>query len=76
MTKRPRAAERDDVSYTPKVGWLLAHNHVRPAVDARGGVNGFRRFWVQPDPKWKLCECGWRPDLGPHYSGRAEKGDQ
>ena len=19
-----------------------------------------RRFWVPPDPKWKLCACGWR----------------
>ena len=55
MTKRPRAAERDDISYTPKVGWLLAHNSVRATVDTRGGVNGFRRFWVPPDPKWKLC---------------------
>ena len=76
MTKRPKAAERDDISYTKKEGWLLAHNSVRPTVDTRGGVNGFRRFWVPPDPKWKLCDCGWRPDLGPHYSALAEKADQ
>ena len=38
MTKRPKAAERDDISYTTKVGWLLAHNSVRPTVDTRGGV--------------------------------------
>ncbi len=50
MTKRPKAAERDDISYTEKEGWLLAHNSVRPTVDTRGGVNGFRRFWVPPDP--------------------------
>ena len=75
MTKRPRAAERDDISYTTKVGWLLAHNHVRPTVGTRGGVNGFRRFWVPPDPKWKLCKCGWRPDLGPHYSKLAEEAE-
>ena len=73
MTKRPRAAERDDISYTPKVGWLLAHNSIRATVDTRGGVNGFRRFWVPPSGRWQLCSCGWRPDLGPHYSGLAEK---
>ena len=76
MTKRPRAAERDDISYTTKVGWLLAHNSVRPTVDARGGVNGFRRFWLSPEKQkqdgWKSCQCGWRPDLGPHYSALAE----
>ena len=32
-------------------------------------MNGFRRFWVPPNQgNWKLCECGWRPDLGPHYA--------
>jgi len=63
MTKRPKAAERDDISYTKKEGWLLAHNSVRPTVDTRGGVNGFRRFWIP-----RLCQCGWRPDLWPHYA--------
>ena len=51
------------------MGWLLAHNSIRPTIDTRGGVNGFRRFWVPPDRgKWKLCECGRRPDLGAHYA--------
>ena len=27
------------------------------------------------DRGWKLCQCGWRPDLGPHYSGLAEKAE-
>ena len=31
-------------------------------------VRGLRQFWVAPDPRWKLCDCGWRPDLGPHYA--------
>jgi hypothetical protein len=71
---RQREVEREDISYNKKkAGWLLAHNSVRPTVDQRSGVGGFRRFWVPPDPKWKLCDCGWRPDLGPHYSGLAEK---
>jgi len=70
-TKKKKAAA-PGISYTSKSGWLLAHNSVRPVVDQRGGTNGFRRFWVPPDPKWKLCACGWRSDLGPHYSKLAE----
>ena len=51
-------------------GWLLAHNSVRPAaVDTRHGTGGFRRFWVPPPGLGlHLCDCGWRPDLGLHYS--------
>ena len=74
MTKRPKAAERDDISYTKKEGWLLAHNSVRPTVDQRHGWQGFHRFWIPPDEEgWSVCSCGWRPDLGPHYSKLAEK---
>ena len=56
-------------------GWVLVHNFARaPAVDTPHGVNGFRRFWVPPEKKdgWRLCDCGWRPDLGSHYSALAE----
>jgi hypothetical protein len=61
-------------------GWLLAHNIVRPeAANTRNGWKGFRRLWISPKKKkkdgWKLCKCGWRPDLGPHYSGLAEKAE-
>ena len=61
-------------SYSRKEGWLLAHNIVAHDVDQRHGQNGFRRFWVPPEKKdgWRLCDCGWRPDLGPHYSALAE----
>ena len=72
---RRKTVAESGIRYSPKVGWLLTHNHVRPTVDQRSGVNGFRRFWVPPGPKWKLCSCGWRPDLGPHYSGLAEKAE-
>ena len=70
--KRETAEERG-ISYRRRAGWVLAHNLVRPgAAYTRHGWRGFRRFWVPPDEKWKLCKCGWRPDLGPHYSGLAE----
>ena len=66
--------ETAGISYFRKAGWLLAHNTIRPTVDQRRGVNGFRRFWVPPDEEgWRLCQCGWRPDVGPHYSALAEK---
>jgi hypothetical protein len=72
---RQREVEREDISYNKKkADWLLAHNSIRPTVDQQHGVKGFRRFWVPPDQgNWKLCDCGWRPDLGPHYSALAEK---
>ena len=72
---RKQPSPAPGISYTTRAGWLLAHNSVRPTVDTRGGVKGFRRFWVAPDPKWKLCECGWRPELGAHYSQLAEKAE-
>jgi hypothetical protein len=50
-------------------GWLLAHNHILHGKNTRNGVNGFRYFWIASrEGSWKLCRCGWRPDLGPHYS--------
>ena len=79
MAKRQTAAERG-ISYAnkrPAENWLLAHNHVRPEADTPHGWQGFRRFWVSPEKMreldWPLCSCGWRPDLGPHYSALAEK---
>jgi hypothetical protein len=50
-------------------GWLLAHNHILHGKNTRNGVNGFRYFWIASrEGRWKLCRCGWRPDLGPHYT--------
>src|SRR4029450_1314545 len=50
-------------------GWLLAHNDIRHGKNTRNGVNCFRYFWIASrEGSWKLCRCGWRPDLGPHYS--------
>jgi ABC transporter substrate binding protein len=55
-------------------GWLLAHNHIRHGKNTRNGVDGFRYFWIAShEGSWKLCHCGWRPDLGPHYSKNPDR---
>ena len=75
MARRETAADVGANYARCPEGWLLAHNPVRPeSPDQPHGVNGFRRFWISPlkqkqrNSGWKLCNCGWRPDLGPHYS--------
>ena len=78
--RREKAAAPSRISYSRKADWLLAHNIVRPrTADTRHGWKDFRRFWVSPEKMreldWPLCKCGWRPDLGPHYSGLAEKAE-
>jgi hypothetical protein len=48
-------------------GWVLGHNNIARAVNTRHGQRGFLCFWIQADRKnWELCDCGWRPELGPH----------
>lgn len=54
-------------------GWFLAHNHVMHGKNTRNGVNGFRYFWIKDRSKWSACLCGWRPELGEHYSKRPEQ---
>jgi hypothetical protein len=55
--------------------YLLAHNPVQPGfVDQEHGRNGFRVMWIPPEltsrkeHPFRVCICGWRPDLGTHYS--------
>jgi hypothetical protein len=81
MAKRKTAAEEGMIGGGKRPSdWVLAHNTVRPEdVDTRDGWNGFRRFWISPEKKkemekngLRLCNCGWRPELGPHYSALAE----
>jgi hypothetical protein len=49
--------------------WLLAHNPVQPVhVLQPHGYNGFRVMWIPPGYGWRVCKCGWRPDLGAHYA--------
>ena len=67
-SRRPRAVERISYASRRPAGWLLAHDHVDHDVDTPYGENGFRSFWVMPSERWRLCQCGWRPDLGPHYA--------
>jgi hypothetical protein len=47
-------------------GQVLCHNQVYPPADipgVRGSV-----CWIQaPSDRLKPCECGWAPDLSPHY---------
>jgi hypothetical protein len=70
MSKQPSKT----VNYSrrkPK-DYLLAHNLVRPtSADQTHGLHGFRVFWVPPEYEWVECDCGWRPDLGPHYRGKS-----
>ena len=75
--KQPLAAP--GISYATKRprGWLLAHNSIRPTVDQRHGVERLppvldTRQRSSRRTAGSLCECGWRPDLGPHYSALAE----
>jgi hypothetical protein len=66
-------------------GNVLMHNHVRSFdIDADNGDKvyrahgdgGFRRWQGPLLDGFELCDCGWRPDLGPHYSRWREGGQQ
>jgi hypothetical protein len=64
-------------------GKVMIHNHVRRYAAMSHGMNGFRRWFdylddpqifarshgknAGPPPKYIVCKCGWRPDLGTHY---------
>jgi hypothetical protein len=63
-------------------GRVLVHNHVRRHANMPNGANGFRAWYDfldaprrfrritspgEPPPKYIVCKCGWRPDLGTHY---------
>jgi hypothetical protein len=56
-------------------GTVLVHNHVVPPAK-RSGTRGFR-FWLQPpDAGVVVCDCGWRPELGRHFSILLRRGTQ
>jgi hypothetical protein len=74
MAKRraKKTTERKQVYWRgrhPK-DYLLAHNPVRP-VDTKQ-PHGVRGCDVEPEWRnrkaWRVCKCGWRPDLGTHHS--------
>jgi hypothetical protein len=48
-------------------GHVLVHNSVRP-YPGRGHPDGFHaRFSPLDAPGLVVCDCGFAPDLGPHY---------
>ena len=49
-------------------GEILCHNHVLHLEGTSNGANGFRYFVCKRGGGWRLCPCGWRRDLGPHYA--------
>jgi hypothetical protein len=72
-------AERAQISWGNEhpEDYRLAHNHVQPMNEKQPhGVNGFRVMWIPPEftkrekNPFKICNCGWRSDLGNHYSVR------
>jgi hypothetical protein len=53
----------------PKPPRILVHNFPAPEDAKRGQGDGGFRCWTQlPDEAMTPCACGWRPDLGPHYT--------
>jgi hypothetical protein len=64
-------------------GRVLVHNHIRHTATMPPGLHGFRIWYDFRDnpqhfkllqkksnyrpPKYIVCKCGWRPDLGTHY---------
>jgi len=76
----PALARTSGIEYLDKIpahsaaippGRIVVHNHVVPPV-RRLGVRGFRA-WLAPlndagaVRRVEPCDCGWAPELGPHY---------
>jgi hypothetical protein len=55
--------------YPPKPPRILVHNFAAPENAERIHGDGGFRVWTQlPDKEMTPCSCGWRPDLGLHYT--------
>ena len=55
----------------PEPPRILVHNFAAPENAKRVHGEGGFRVWTQlPDEKMTPCSCGWRPDLGQHYTSR------
>jgi hypothetical protein len=53
----------------PTDGRILVHNFGAPENLQRTHGDGGFRVWTQlPDKKLSPCSCGWRPDLGAHFT--------
>jgi hypothetical protein len=50
-------------------GKVLVHNRAQSAQSL--GMNGFRAWLVDAADRRhalrEVCDCGWAPELGPHY---------
>jgi hypothetical protein len=77
MAKRADKGERKQIYWRSRHpdDYLLAHNPVQPVhVRQQHGVSGFRVMRIPPEWTTKdenpfvVCDCGWRADLGVHYS--------
>lgn len=69
--KKKQPAPGDMLRYRSRPrhrGEILCHNHVAHLEGTSHGVNGFRYFVCKRGGHWKLCPCGWRPELGKHYA--------
>jgi hypothetical protein len=67
-----REVRPSDIDYLEEMptaipaGKILIHNNVVPA--RRINTRGFRIWFASPDSnKYVVCDCGWAPELGPHY---------
>ena len=61
LTKVPRV-----VPFPHKV---VQHNFPPGNKRRKLGANGFRAYLVEADTTKKVCDCGWVPHLGAHYTG-------
>jgi hypothetical protein len=57
----------------PKPPRILVHNFPAPENAQRIHGEGGFRVWTQLRDEAKTrCSCGWRPDLGPHFTSHTE----
>jgi hypothetical protein len=70
MATKHKLGAGDIVAYRrrPRRGEILCHNQVMHNRWMCHGHNGFRWFAARPGPDWKVCSCGWRPELGVHHA--------
>jgi hypothetical protein len=72
MTRRPKKPKPGDFlggrSRPRNRAEILCHNNVLHHERMAHGQNGFRYFVAARGGGWRVCPCGWRPELGKHYA--------
>ena len=48
-------------------GKVLVHNILAVSPNQRIGARGFRAWLPAPEERLEPCNCGWVPEVGPHY---------